>query len=61
MKCIHLGCECESFIQETKTNIFVKVCMDCGAAQPGRYCPHDTLRCKHMCEGDSCYRELEGS
>lgn len=60
MKCINNGCDSNSFVQE-QPNIFVKVCMSCRTAQPGRYCPHDTLRCKHKCLADDCYRELEGS
>ena len=26
-----------------------------------RRCPHDGLRCTHDCEGDDCWRELDGS
>jgi len=26
-----------------------------------RYCPHDGQKCGHECEGDECWRELDGS
>jgi hypothetical protein len=36
--------------------------------EPGRierkgflHCPHDGLKCTHECEGDECWRELDGS
>ena len=29
-------------------------------AQP-RLCPHDGVVCRHDCEGDECWRELDGS
>ena len=31
------------------------------ATMTGRRCPHDDQLCKHDCEGDSCWRELDGS
>ncbi len=26
-----------------------------------RHCPHDGQTCTHDCEGDSCWREVDGS
>ena len=61
MKCVNYRCEGTEFEQKPGRNPFVKWCVKCGSATPGRYCPHDGQRCKHKCQADDCWRELEGS
>lgn len=56
--CHECGVEAMVFLDESIR--FFKVCLHCGSSSP-RLCPHDGVKCEHECEGESCWRELEGS
>ncbi len=55
----------EEYLPEYLANVLEKVVealrTDSETSDLTRYCPHDGQICRHECENNSCWRELDGS